>query len=430
MTYNESLSGMLGIGKEIVNSTSQTFVVSKGYEVFVRSRLINQNVTRPSTPTNSVTLALKGNIHQGNISIPISYTNSGVASADGFNFIGNPYPSSIDWESAAWTKTNLAPSYYGADPGSELTISTTLLSQTFTYIPGVGCVPATVGCTNIIAQGQGFYVQANAANPQLLASENVKTAINGKRFFRKSASDIENMLKINVTSSHHYMDETLIRFDNIATENFDNSSIDVPKFQNDSLSLSTKTKDNRNLVLNTLSISDSSTTIIPIEIKSSSLGKHVLAFSELENMDSSIKLYLNDNLRNTTRLINNQTVANFYNSSDSTSNGIVNRFSIIATKNESGMRKETNKNESPLVLLFPNPVGKEKIINIKMIDFKDESLAVSVFGLAGNVVLKKSFAKKDTHFTLQVPLTDIASGVYLVEIKSKSMRKIQKIVVE
>jgi hypothetical protein len=56
-------------------------------------------------------------LNNGNVSFPITNTSSSAdAVVRGFNLIGNPYPSSIDWKSGTgWLRTDLVVSGGGYD---------------------------------------------------------------------------------------------------------------------------------------------------------------------------------------------------------------------------------------------------------------------------------------------------------------------------
>ncbi|MES2389298.1 MAG: hypothetical protein V4543_14955, partial [Bacteroidota bacterium] len=102
----------------------------------------------------------------GNVSLPVSYCDgscAGNSTNNGWNFVANPYASSIDWNDADWTKTNMADAIY-VWRNRETAYSS--------YVDGVG----TVGGSNLIASGQGFMVKATDASPVLTAKEGVKTA--------------------------------------------------------------------------------------------------------------------------------------------------------------------------------------------------------------------------------------------------------------
>ena len=79
-------------------------------------------------PPESTLWDLRGPINSGNvtpISFPITYTSSGTLANDGWNLVGNPFPSTIDWNAASgWTKTNVETSIYITDNGSAASIRT------------------------------------------------------------------------------------------------------------------------------------------------------------------------------------------------------------------------------------------------------------------------------------------------------------------
>ncbi|MEZ5147888.1 MAG: hypothetical protein R2759_12695 [Bacteroidales bacterium] len=50
----------------------------------------------------------QGDLNTGSINLPVSYSGA----AGGWNAVGNPYPSAIDWDDASWVKTNIDASVY------------------------------------------------------------------------------------------------------------------------------------------------------------------------------------------------------------------------------------------------------------------------------------------------------------------------------
>ena len=98
----------------------------------------------------------------GNFNFNPSYTNSGDPLNDGFNLIANPYPSTIDWLSSAWTKTNVNNAIYMYQADN---------TQYASFVGGIG----VNGATRHIASSQGFYIQTNGAAHVLNISENAKS---------------------------------------------------------------------------------------------------------------------------------------------------------------------------------------------------------------------------------------------------------------
>lgn len=174
-TYNESLPGRGWNGATQIN---QSVNAGKGMLVFVRGNrqlpspdwfTINHAMYPTSAgypPQNKVDLDFVGEINKGNISPIITYHSSGVPANDGWNLVGNPYPCPINWGSIS--KTNLSPFYY-------------------CYNAATGSYEALSG-SNPIAIGQGFFVQATAANPSIEFTEASKATYVPANYF-KTAED-------------------------------------------------------------------------------------------------------------------------------------------------------------------------------------------------------------------------------------------------
>ncbi|MCB2219690.1 MAG: lamin tail domain-containing protein [Bacteroidetes bacterium] len=128
----------------------------------------------------------------------------------GWNLVGNPYPSTIDWDAAGWTKTNLNNATY-------IHVNS---STWATYINGA----QANGGSQYIAPGQGFFVSVmdgGGAYPEdgtLIMTDAVRTAM-GSTFY-KSTEATGELVRLQV-SGNGYADETVIRFVESASAEFD-----------------------------------------------------------------------------------------------------------------------------------------------------------------------------------------------------------------
>jgi hypothetical protein len=123
---------------------------------------------------------------------------------NGWNLVGNPYSSSIDWDaSTGWTKTNLNNAIYIVNGGVWAT-----------YIGGVG----VNGGTNHIASGQGFFVAVTDGftSGSLDFTTDVQVH-NNTTFLKEEPADI---VKLKV-SGNNYSDETAVYFREEASTGFD-----------------------------------------------------------------------------------------------------------------------------------------------------------------------------------------------------------------
>ncbi|TAF72674.1 MAG: hypothetical protein EAZ53_15375, partial [Bacteroidetes bacterium] len=365
LVYDETMTGQVNIGKKVVTSTSQTFATGVGYEILVRPRTVASNETRANQPTTPVTLEVVGTLNQGNQTIPISFTNTGNGTADGYNFVGNPYPSNIDWTVPGWTKTNIAPSIYFLDPGSSLTATTSLAGQSYTYIPGTGCVPAVAGCNSLIAQGQGFYVLATASGAVLSATESVKSIGVARRNFRTEEDNSTDLIRVTATAPNGMIDETVLRVGDSFTDGYDNAAVDVKKFPNANINLSTKSQEGYNLVLNSMPIADTNK-VIPLVFASNISGVYSLKVSTNSLATSAPQLYIRNNADSSLVEVTSEETVTFVHVSSVTS---APKYSLVMKKparvetpqtpqeqqNPQSIKENGNKNS---VMVYPNPFSE------------------------------------------------------------------------
>ncbi|MDP4763459.1 MAG: hypothetical protein NWR97_07345, partial [Salibacteraceae bacterium] len=148
-----------------------------------------------------------GPLVHGTFDFGVTHTAGGSGSDhDGWNLLGNPYASTIDWDLVGWTKTNVNDAIYIWDGEA---------GQFRSYVSGVG----TNGGTSLIPSSQAFYVQTNASSPFLECTEAVKSSTD-EPFIYKSEPQQFVRFKLSVDG---YKDETVVRFNDQATQAFDGS---------------------------------------------------------------------------------------------------------------------------------------------------------------------------------------------------------------
>ncbi|MCX6229266.1 MAG: hypothetical protein NTV75_08870 [Bacteroidia bacterium] len=163
-----------------LNGGSNNFNVGRGY-------LYSVQATNP-------TKIFSGNLNNGTQSIALKYAGTDLT-VKGFNLVGNPYPSSIDWQaSSGWTRTNLTTSGSGYD----MWIYNPATSNygVINSASGTG----TNSVTRYIAPMQGFFVRA--ASSGTLGMTNAIRVANGASDW-KSASFDPDVLSITVASEQN-----------------------------------------------------------------------------------------------------------------------------------------------------------------------------------------------------------------------------------
>ncbi len=208
--YDETLPDPLGwTAYPSIGLASENYLeIGKGYSAFIREG------------SNATIWDVTGTINQGDITLPITYTNTINPANDGWNLIGNPYPASIDWNAVnAWTKINIDNGIAVRDNGID----------NFLYWDGaVGSLGS-----GRIAKGQSFWIRTNALNPQLIVKENAKTVVSTS-FYRTKTTTLD-YLEVSIESSER-SDKTYLRLRDHSFIGYD--SLDVSKFPNDFMNLS------------------------------------------------------------------------------------------------------------------------------------------------------------------------------------------------
>jgi trimeric autotransporter adhesin len=196
-------------------------VPGRGYAAYVRQDAV-------ALPLAGIMIDVSGPINQGDISLPVSHNTSVLES---WNLVGNPYPSSIDWDDASWTKTSISATIAVRDNGA----------GSFLYWDG-----ANGGITNgVIATAQGFWVRttASAPIPQLTVREAAKSTTTGA-FFRDAGSDVITM----TLAKGDLNDKAYFKFRDGALYGLD--EFDAPKLVNDRLDFSTRFSDTSPFAIN------------------------------------------------------------------------------------------------------------------------------------------------------------------------------------
>src|SRR5690606_8715439 len=104
--------------------------------------------------TAEKTVEISGTVNNGNYSRTL-YNHNGKFT-NGFNLVGNTYPSPIDWDAAdGWTKTNVDNAIYFFMAGTEDRYTGTYTS----YVNGIKSDDEK--SSNIIPSMQGFFVHVS-----------------------------------------------------------------------------------------------------------------------------------------------------------------------------------------------------------------------------------------------------------------------------
>lgn len=189
-------------------NSSSTLQVMRGYSI--------KSATRD-------TVRFSGAFNNGARSITV--TNSNLSNEDyGWNMVGNPYPSAIDWGSVSgWSRNDVDNTIYIYDASAGQYV-------TFNHETGIG-VPE--GTTGIIPAGNGFYALSNVSSTTLGVNNGARVH-SSQPFMKSKEGDDHKIIRLSVSNGNS-VDETAILF-HPGARNSINKGIDAyklfsPKFQ-------------------------------------------------------------------------------------------------------------------------------------------------------------------------------------------------------
>ena len=411
-TYTESTIGAASNGWTDPSSINNNIATVVGFEVFVRGSRTLTNPYLNWTEPDNVTIDYTGVLNKGDITKTLSYTNTNNSTSDGFNLVGNPYASAIDFENGNLTKTNIQNKFWSYNPNTGL------------YgIYDASLHTGTNSITQYIASSQGFFVKATATNPSITFKETCKSDNPGNNYFKSnnSSQNILPILKIGISNDSTFTDETLLVFDENASA-LGEDEHDAFKWFNDALNIYTLSSDQINLNIDARNTPRAIDTI-KLAVYSYNGSEimsthHQINFSGLESLAASTDVVLWDKYLNTYTNCKVYSQYDFMITTDNTSYG-KNRFVLLIGDVNIGLSSNQNLIN---IVLYPNPA--KNIIHLNTSNsLENKEISYSIFDQSGRMVLQGKNAI--TNLQSSINISSLQLGMYWVEIyiEDKVVRK-------
>lgn len=398
--YDET-RGTWDYNKGWVSATSvnQALKVGAGYYLYVPGR---RTTVFPSA--EEVTLQVKGTPHIGNKTVNLTYSASGI---QGWNLIGNPYPSQIDWDSPSITKTNIDNALYTWDA------TATGQGQYYSYVNGVAS-PAKAN-PSIIPSMNGFFVKANTTGASISFTENAKVGSTHYSVFRKAP--IADLLRFKLLANGA-VDDAVVYYADNATNRF-NKEVDARKMLNSELNIYTHVEGDM-MSINAISKSVEDTIEIPLVVTMKTKGTFEIDFSEIRLRDWQ-DLYLYDKFLNVyVPLIQ----GNSYLAEQNEAKGSYAADRFLITNRLSSSQVITSNMDMELgggiLTAYPNPVRGEAL-NISLTNFKGASIYIEILSAEGVKVYSGSVLNNKV-LTLDV-FKQLSSGIYILKAMDADITK-------
>ena len=408
--YDETQGSSATLNWPQITDNSTSLAVTKGYVANVDASLL--------ATTNGVTFTggslNTGDITTGSNGVPaLSYSSSQAKS--GFNLVGNPYPSYLNWNTV--TKTNLASNtmWYRTK------VSGTYYFYTYNSVDGAAgigiSVPADV--TNLIPPMQAFWVRAAGSGASLTfhnTDRAHKDVTNNLLRTKAQISSTMQLVRLQVSNGVN-SDETVIYTNPNASNSFDD--YDSPKMTNANAAIPEiyTTVSNENLVINGMN-SIPYDTEIPLGFTTGQAGSNFsIKASQLANFDSGTQLILKDYLDPNNPVIADLSDGSAYTFSSGITSNNTTRFAVIF-KAPSVATVINSKSNSNVWISTRN--GK-----IMINGTLGSGAKLEVFNAIGQKVISKNLTKSNVQQN-----NTLATGAYLVKLTNEGKSVIKKIIID
>jgi hypothetical protein len=355
--------------------TNVSLGVMEGYEVFSTYSDTREFIGQPNSGDNQINISTSG---------------------DGWNFIGNPYPSALNWgsqmdPSTGWSRDDV----YGAIYYWDNTANGNKGNYAV-YCPGGNGISANGG-SGVILPSQGFFVKAKRPGSIHVTDEaRVHSGNAGQNGNTESAT-----LRL-IANGSDMWDETVLQFNDEASSGFDGDFDAFKIIGNETApSLFTKLDDGTKVAINSLPNSSLSGDI-PVGFSSGKAGTYTFDIHGMNTMSHDLPIYLIDTRSNTS----------------------------INLRNDSSYVFEYHTSDDPMrfLLHFSSPTGISQVelghpaifstpgfINVDLgINYKDAS--VSVFDMNGRQIAGMNSANQGIN---RISFSG-TSGCYIIQITNKT----------
>lgn len=363
------------------------FVVGRGYLV--------------AYPTTPVTNSFAGTLNSGSFTtgtgeFPALTHTAGMG--NGWNLIGNPYPSAIDWNLVT-RGTGVDDALYYYDASAE---------NYRYYIQLEGESGALGSGSQYIPAMQGFMVHAKSSGTQTITFENDDRTHEGQNTYYKSNRQLVNASLALVINGNNFEDEAFIHFNQNATKAFD-GGYDAYKLMSANIQLPmiyTIDDGDNQLSINGLPQIEKGVSV-PVSLRITVEGNYTLA-ATINEIEADV--YLEDLITGTSTKLNDSPTYTFTASEGDNPNRFLLHFGAVGIDEHVG-------HSSIRAYTYNNTLYVQNSL---------EDAAIRVIDLQGRLLLEQ---KLNGTGLQSLPL-DFPAGVYMVQLLNSKEQKSVKVIVE
>ncbi|MCU0449838.1 MAG: T9SS type A sorting domain-containing protein [Bernardetiaceae bacterium] len=368
------------------------------------------------------TFRFRGVLTNGNYSINVTRGNS---SASGWNLLGNPYPSHLNYEQLIAANSGLVDNTIWLR-----TATSRFLGTWATYVAGTGLggnLPGLNGATDRMQTMQGFMVRARANG--LFNFTNAMRPIDyaKPRFFREEGTEsaspiVKGYVRLEVTAPGGQADQAIVYFHPEATEQFDPRLDGEKAFFNSSPVPGLYTlAPGKNVAINGLPAQLlSQTTTIPLALNANAAGAYRLHIDTAAYFANGTGIYVEDkttgtvhNLREGAYTFQTQTGRH------------ENRLVLRLVPNDPGLADPATRDQ---LALFPNPAQSH--VGLQLTTTPGHQLTIILADQYGKVYQQYQAEAGQPNFYQILPINQLPRGLYLISVKDGDRVRTQKFIKE
>lgn len=353
-----------------------------------------------------VTVDITGQVNN-NTMLPVTMFNRNHPFTLGFNLIGNPYPSPIDWDSpVGWIRENIDDALYYFNAG-------TTDQYTGTYSTYINGISSDGVASNIIPAMQGFFMHVSdgpvyPVSATLIFTNDVRINDLAPHFHKETQAETRPLLRVTARfgMNESVGDPLVVYFDEEATPVFDIRRDALKLMNTDAVepSFYAVAQDSVKLSIDALPLPGDSITMVPLGIKTQSEETVIFKFNGFENMPVNMFVYFCDNQ---TGIKQNMLLHPEYRTSLATGDHL-NRFSLLFSKHD--LRYQPEKNRTFYVYSYMN-----RLFIYTAMPMEDQA-DMTVYNMLGQPAVHQRLQGNGYR---EMDL-DTGTGVYIVTIRSST----------
>jgi|GEM_PF-2265976 len=392
----------------VVDPANTVSAFDQGFLVPASTSLLSMTGYTVNIAANQ-TVDLTGTLNNG----PTTATGltRGTASQSGWQLLGNPYPSPINFsQTSGVTRLNMDEAVYVYQSTSQYA------GQYRSYVNGFG--------NPQLAIMQGFFsrVSTNQTSGSLSLNNALRvTSLTAQPSFDRATQDTRPLVQLRLQGAAPLTDDAYVYFEQGASAAYD-ARYDAYKLSNSSgLSVSSIAVADE-LSINGLSLLTGITTV-PLNVNVPSAGTYSLSVANLVNFSAGTQVLLLDTQTGARINLSQQPAYIF----QATATALPGRFSLYFGPD--GTLANRNANLAAQVQLFPNPAHGNFTLVLPA-GLSRTSVQVSILNQLGQVINERTVAMTAAGAATQFNVSSMTPGIYSLRLTSGTTQVTKRLVVE